>query len=65
MSAATVEREIRIVRVCEVRVPLGVLAGNAKAHSFVPDHGNGTSCQLCFGWSDDTRHLGHRAVVAS
>lgn len=65
MTAAVADREIRRVRYGSAVVPLGVLAGSGRAHSFVPDQASGTSCLLCFGWSDDNRHLGRPTAVAS
>lgn len=59
------QQQIRRVRVGNTVVPLGALAGTDKPHSFVPDAWSATSCQICFGWSDDTRHLGSRTVAAS
>lgn len=65
MTAAVVEREIRRVKVGSTLVPLGALAGTTTGHPFVPDDWSGTSCQLCYGWSDDSRHFGRRPAVWS
>lgn len=54
-------REIRVVRLPTVTVPLGALAGTETPHPHTPDSGNGTSCLLCFGWCNDPRHSHHKA----
>lgn len=52
-----VRREVRVVRLPDGRVfGLGAYAGTDRLHVFVPDGGTSTSCQLCFGWSNDYRH---------
>lgn len=56
--------DIRVVRLPRGNLPLGALAGTTTAHPFVPDGHTGTSCLLCFGWSNDVRHLGRPAVMA-
>lgn len=38
-------------------VRLGGLAGTDVRHAPVPDGHTGSSCQACFGWADDPRHL--------
>jgi len=59
VTAATVQREIRVVRLPDRTIALGALAGTAVAHGFLPDLHTGTSCVACFGWSNDYRHT-HR-----
>jgi hypothetical protein len=54
------EREVRVVRVGGRRMPLGVLAGTDRPHPYVADGHTGTTCQLCFGWSNDFRHWPYR-----
>jgi len=38
-------------------IHLGGLAGTDARHEAVPDAHTGSSCQACFGWADDPRHL--------
>lgn len=59
------QREPRMVHLPGGDVLLGVLAGTSKMHAFVPDSGIGTSCAVCFSWSDDYRHLGKPVLVGS
>lgn len=62
MTAATVQREVRVVRLPGGTIPLGAYAGTDTAHPHIPDGNTGTSCMGCFGWSNDARHWAHRAV---
>lgn len=55
--AETWRREPRVVRLTDGRrYGLGAYAASGAAHPFVPDGGTSTSCMLCFGWSNDSRH---------
>lgn len=65
MTAAVVQRQIRRVRVGDITVPLGALAGTSTLHPHTADTGLGTTCLACFGWLDDPRHHAHRRAVAA
>jgi hypothetical protein len=56
VSAATIQREIRVVRLPGVTIALGGYAATNIVHGFFPDGQCGSMCMACFGWYDDVRH---------
>jgi hypothetical protein len=63
MTNATVQREIRVVRLPGGAMPLGALAATDVAHPFVPDGWTGSTCMACFGWCTDPRHWSRPALA--
>jgi len=56
MTAATILREIRVVRLPRATIPLGAYATTGIKHDFAQDGHAGSMCLACFGWRDDPRH---------
>lgn len=56
MTAATIQREIRVVRLPRATIPLGAYATTGIVHDFAQDGQTGSLCLACFGWRDDVRH---------